>query len=197
MAFTINGGVPIIIECNRSFSNGFKLNITGNVKEIMKESILTSIAWIKSNIHLINKNFSFENNEIHIHVPDASIPKDGPSAGIAICSSLVSLIVNTPLRNDTALTGEISLAGFVLPVGGIKEKILGCYYNGIKRFIISKKNKKDVDEFLNCRKEDESYKEFKDISIVYVTHIKEVLNNIFSFMVFDEEKGLISKVASF
>lgn len=193
MAYTINGGVPILIESTKSISNCFKLNITGNIKNIMKESILTSVSWIKSNINYINKSFEFEKTEFHIHVPDAAIPKDGPSAGIAICSSLVSLILNIPLRNDTALTGEISLAGFVLPVGGIKEKILGCYYNNIKRFILSNKNKKDVDQIIKKNNLDE----LKNINIIYVSHINEVLSNVFSYIIYDKEKGLIFKNANF
>lgn len=158
MAYTLHGGEVIMIESSKSFSKSGKIQITGNIKEIMKESIFTSIAWIKSNIHLLNSSFDFDSTEIHLHVPDASIPKDGPSAGITICCALVSMIKNINLRNDTAMTGEISLAGFVLPVGGIKEKIQGAYAVGIKRFILSSKNRKDVMEYLE---KEEIYKNIK------------------------------------
>jgi ATP-dependent Lon protease len=112
----------------------------------MRESVLTGISWIKSNMNLISPNFKFSNYDFHVHVPEAATPKDGPSAGITICCSLVSLITGYILRNDTAMTGELSLTGFVLPVGGIKEKVLGAFRMGIKRFILSYKNKVDVEE---------------------------------------------------
>lgn len=115
----------------------------------MKESVHTALSWIKSNIKFFSKNFDLTNWDLHVHVPDAAIPKDGPSAGITICCSLVSLLVGIPLRNDTAMTGEISLAGFVLPVGGIKEKLLGGIGLGIKRFILSSKNRNDVLEIID------------------------------------------------
>lgn len=149
MAYTLNGGKLIIIESSKNRSNKGNLQITGNVKDIMKESVLTAISWIKSNINYILKDFNFDNWEIHVHVPDAATPKDGPSAGITICCSLVSLITGFNTRSDTAMTGEISLAGFVLPVGGIKEKVLGAYRTGIKRFILSEKNKVDFEEAFN------------------------------------------------
>ncbi len=146
MAYTLNGGKLIIIESSKNRSKKGSLQITGNIKDIMKESVLTAISWIKSNINSISKDFDFDNWEIHVHVPEAATPKDGPSAGITICCSLVSLITGYNVRSDTAMTGEISLAGFVLPVGGIKDKILGAYRTGIKRFILSEKNKVDVEE---------------------------------------------------
>lgn len=125
----------------------------------MKESVFTGISWIRANLESLNLNFNFKEWDIHIHVPDAAVPKDGPSAGITICCAIMSLISNISIRNDTAMTGELSLQGFVLPVGGIKEKILGGIRMGIKRFILSKNNIIDVEE--SFKNENKSY--LKDI----------------------------------
>lgn len=116
----------------------------------MKESVRTVIGWIKSNagrISQLNPNTSiFDDMDINIHFPAAAIPKDGPSAGITICTALVSLITGLKVKSNVAMTGEISLKGHVLPVGGIKEKCLGAYAAGIRTIIIPYKNKKDVKE---------------------------------------------------
>lgn len=158
MGYTPSGGTVIMIETSKSKSTQGKLQITGNVREIMKESVHTSLSWIKSNLNIINSKFNFEAFDIHVHIPDAATPKDGPSAGITICCSLISLITGFHLRGDTAMTGELSLAGFVLPVGGIKEKVLGAYRHGIKRFILPVKNKVDV---LEAFEKDDLMKELK------------------------------------
>lgn len=159
------------------------LLITGNIKDIMKESVYTSLSWIKSNLGILNPNFKFEEQDIHVHVPEAATPKDGPSAGITICCSLVSLISGFRLRNDIAMTGELSLTGFVLPVGGIKEKILGAYRLGIKTFILSFKNKIDVEEAFD------KDNVLKDIKIIYVHTMNDVLANVFTEVRFNPIKG--------
>ena len=115
----------------------------------MKESAQAALSYVKSCVQNLNINLEeewFEKNEIHIHLPGGAIPKDGPSAGIALASTLLSLITNIPLKNTLAMTGEITLSGRVLPVGGVKEKVLAAFNNGIKTVILPEKNKKDLDD---------------------------------------------------
>merc|ERR1711957_983685 len=146
MGYTLNGGACLLIESTFFKGNG-GLKLTGNMGEIMRESISTSISWIKSNSALLNlKDLDFSKIDLHVHVPEAATPKDGPSAGITITSSLVSLLLGLNLRKDTAMTGEITLRGYVLPVGGIREKCFAALRNGIKRVILSFQNKDDVEE---------------------------------------------------
>ena len=183
MAYTLNGGTVTLIESSKSFSDKSSLKITGNIKEIMQESVYTSISWIKANLHYIQKDFDFSKYEFHVHVPEAAVPKDGPSAGITICCSLVSLITGISLRNDTAMTGEISLTGFVLPVGGIKEKILGVHKFGINRFILSIRNKKDYEEAF------ENDELFKSLTVIFVSNILEVFVHAFPTGTFNKKSG--------
>lgn len=145
MAYTLNGGTAILIETCLYNGKG-KVNITGNIKEIMKESVLTALSWIQANSKFLNIKANLDQMDLHVHVPSAATPKDGPSAGITIAIALISLLRGVEVRNDTAMTGELSLTGFVLPVGGIKEKCLGAYSYGIKRFILPKRNEQDVKE---------------------------------------------------
>ena len=188
MAYTQHGGSIIFIEVSKSYNNSKsgKLEITGNIKQIMKESLFTSISWIKAYIHLIKPGFNVNEWDFHLHAPEASVPKDGPSAGITICSALVSSILDIKLRNDTAMTGELSLAGYVLPIGGLKEKILSAMSLGIKRFIIPTGNKKDIESKLS--KEDQ-----QSIKIIYVNQITQVLENILPYTKFDKTNGLVNK----
>jgi len=145
LAWTSAGGEILYIESTKMKGKG--LTLTGQLGEIMKESAKTAIGHIRSKAHefCIDENF-FEEHEIHVHIPAGSIPKDGPSAGITLATSIVSLITNTPLDHDVAMTGEITLTGKVLPVGGLKEKALAAMRMGIKTIIIPWKNKKDLVE---------------------------------------------------
>lgn len=164
--------------------------------DIMRESISTSISWIKSNsktLNLNDKEIDFSKMDIHVHVPDAAVPKDGPSAGITITSSLVSLLLGINLRKDTAMTGEITLRGFVLPVGGIREKCFAAMRNGIKRVILSWQNKDDVEELPKEIKNKIKFIFAKDVLEVIKHAFYNVKNNI-------EGKGLIfadSKIPNF
>lgn len=151
MAWTSYGGKVLIVETSKSPGNGH-LRITGKLGDVMKESVLTAISWIKGNLfELVPKSIEnsknsegFEGIDLHIHFPAAAVPKDGPSAGITIATALVSLLSSVRVRNDTAMTGEISLIGEVLPIGGLKEKVLGAHRVGIKRIILPLANKKDL-----------------------------------------------------
>ena len=151
MAWTSYGGKIMIVETSKSPGSGH-LRITGKLGDVMKESVLTAISWIKANLNTLlpkpvenSKNSEgFEGMDLHIHFPAAAVPKDGPSAGITITTALVSLLSGVKVRNDTAMTGEISLIGNVLPIGGLKEKILGAHRVGIKRIILPFANRKDL-----------------------------------------------------
>jgi ATP-dependent Lon protease len=146
LAWTPTGGDIIFIEATRM--KGRKgLILTGHLGEVMKESAQAALSYVRSKARDfgINEDF-FAKSDIHIHVPAGAIPKDGPSAGIAIFVALVSLLTNRPVKSDVAMTGEITLRGQVLPVGGIKEKVLAGKRAGIKTIILPKRNEKDVEE---------------------------------------------------
>jgi ATP-dependent Lon protease len=146
MAWTQSGGDIIFIESTKMKGKG-RLSLTGQLGEVMQESAQAALSYVRSNAgeYGIEEDF-FSSYDLHIHVPAGSIPKDGPSAGLTIFCSLVSLLVNRPVRNDVAMTGEITLRGLVLPVGGIKEKVLAAKRAGIKTVILPEKNRKDLTE---------------------------------------------------
>ena len=123
------------------------IKVSGNVGKVLEESANAAFTWIKSHAEEFNVDMSIvANNDIHVHLPAGGTPKDGPSAGIAIASSLLSTIVDSPIRNDVAMTGEISLRGRVLPIGGLKEKVLAAHRAGIKMVIFPKENSFDLEE---------------------------------------------------
>jgi ATP-dependent Lon protease len=146
LAWTPTGGDIIFVEATKM--RGEKgLTLTGQLGDVMKESAQAALAYVRSKSKelSIEEDF-FEKNDIHIHVPAGAIPKDGPSAGVTMFVALTSLLTNKPVRNDVAMTGEITLRGLVLPVGGIKEKVLAGMRAGIKTIILPKKNEKDLEE---------------------------------------------------
>jgi ATP-dependent Lon protease len=146
LAWTPAGGDIIFVEATKM--RGEKgLTLTGQLGDVMKESAQAALAYVRSKAKElgIEEDF-FEKNDIHIHVPAGAIPKDGPSAGITMLVALTSLLINRPVRNDVAMTGEITLRGLILPVGGIKEKVLAAARAGIKEIILPKKNEKDLEE---------------------------------------------------
>ncbi len=146
LAWTTVGGEILFIESVISRGKG-NLSITGNLGKVMKESATIALEFIKANSELIGfPKFDFEKYNIHLHVPEGSTPKDGPSAGITMLLSLVSLFTQKRIKKNIAMTGEITLRGKVLPVGGIKEKILAAKRSNIKEIILSKDNKKDIEE---------------------------------------------------
>ncbi len=146
LAWTQVGGEILFTECLLSKGKG-KLTLTGNLGEVMKESATTALSFIKANSNALGINFkNFDENDIHLHVPEGAIPKDGPSAGITMLSALTSAFTKKPVKPFLAMTGEITLRGKVLPVGGIKEKILAAKRAGMKEVILCSENEKHVNE---------------------------------------------------
>jgi len=167
LAWTPVGGDILFIETSISLGSG-KLNITGNLGDVMKESASIAMAYLKGNSDKYNlDNDLFTKYDVHIHVPEGSIPKDGPSAGIAILTALTSLFTQKKVKNRLALSGEITLRGKVLPVGGVREKLLAAKRSGITNIILSGANKKDVLEIPS--------KYLSGMSFSYVDSMEDVL----------------------
>ena len=169
MAWTAVGGEILFVESSLSKSKGEKLTLTGNLGDVMKESAIIAMQYIKAHAEMLNiSDDVFDKWNVHIHVPECAIPKDGPSAGITMVTSIASSFTQRKVRPNLAMTGEITLRGRVLPVGGIKEKILAAKRANIKDIILSEENKKDIDEIK------ENY--IKGLTFHYVRNIKEVLD---------------------
>ena len=146
LAYTEFGGDILPIEVNYFKGNG-KLVLTGKLGDVMKESAAIALDYVKSNAEHFNVDPEiFANNDIHIHVPEGAVPKDGPSAGVALTTAIVSCLSHTPVNPDVAMTGEVTLRGNALPIGGLREKSLAALRSGIKTIIVPKDNKKDVEE---------------------------------------------------
>ncbi len=176
LAWTSVGGEILFIETSLSRGKGQKLTLTGNLGDVMKESAVLALEYLKAHNDIIGVDSRvFENWNIHIHVPEGAVPKDGPSAGIAICTSIASALTQRKVRKNLAMTGEITLRGKVLPVGGIKEKILAAKRAGITDIIICKDNEKDIKQI------PEIY--LKGVTFHYVENVREVLE----FALLDEK----------
>ena len=144
LAWTPVGGDILFIEASRTPGNG-RLILTGQLGDVMKESAQAALTLVKSRAESLGIDLAvLEKSDIHVHVPAGAIPKDGPSAGVAMFMALTSLLTDRTVRNDTAMTGEISLRGLVLPVGGIKEKVLAAMRAGITTVMLPKRNQKDL-----------------------------------------------------
>ena len=168
LAWTEVGGDLLIIETASVVGKG-KLTFTGSLGDVMKESIQAAMTVVRARADKLGIAPEFhEKRDIHIHVPDGATPKDGPSAGIAMCTALVSCLTGNPVRADVAMTGEISLRGKVLPIGGLKEKLLAAHRGGIKTVLIPKDNVKDLEEIPNNVKQ--------SLAIHAVETIDEVLS---------------------
>ena len=147
LAWTPSGGDILFIETSLSPGKGEKITLTGNLGDVMKESAVIALQYLKANTDKFNINPDFFGKfDIHIHVPEGAVPKDGPSAGITLATSMVSAFTGKKLYERTAMTGEITLRGKVLPVGGIKEKIIAAKQAGIKRIILSEENRKNIED---------------------------------------------------
>ena len=171
LAWTSVGGDTLEIEVNIMPGKG-EFQLTGQLGHVMKESAQAGISYIRSlsEEYHIPKKF-FQENDIHIHIPEGAVPKDGPSAGITMATAMLSAITKTPVRADVAMTGEITLRGRVLPIGGLKEKTLAAKNAGIKTICVPKKNEKDIDEISPEIK--------KGLEIVFVEQMKDVLDVAF------------------
>ncbi|MGH8610983.1 MAG: S16 family serine protease, partial [Gammaproteobacteria bacterium] len=146
LAWTPVGGDILFVEATRVPGSG-KLILTGQLGDVMKESAQAALSLVKSRAAEINvADDAFDQKDIHVHVPAGAIPKDGPSAGVAMFIALASLLIGKAVRSDTAMTGEISLRGLVLPVGGIKEKVLAAARAGIKTVLLPSRNQKDLED---------------------------------------------------
>jgi ATP-dependent Lon protease len=144
LAYTPYGGEILYIEATRYPGKG-NVTLTGQIGNVMKESVQAALSLVRSRDGAIGvKPEDFRKNDIHVHVPAGAVPKDGPSAGVAMFTALASLFSNTPVRSDVAMTGEITLRGLVLPIGGLKEKSLAAMRAGISTVIIPKLNEKDL-----------------------------------------------------
>jgi ATP-dependent Lon protease len=167
LAWTPTGGDVLYVETSL-LPGGHDLTLTGQLGDVMQESARAARSFLWAHAEAFGLDISrFKRNGVHIHVPSGAIPKDGPSAGITMATALASAYLGTPIRSDTAMTGEISLSGLVLPVGGIKEKILAAHRAGIKRIILPKANEKDLKEVPEEVRQ--------DLQFILVGTIEEVL----------------------
>ena len=167
LAWTAAGGEILFVETSLSRGKG-QLTLTGNLGEVMKESAMLALEYLKAHSRYLDlPEGIFDNWNIHIHVPEGAIPKDGPSAGITMVTSLASALTQRKVKANLAMTGEITLRGKVLPVGGIKEKILAAKRAGIKDIILCEDNRKDIGEIQPMYLE--------GVAFHYVKDIKEVL----------------------
>jgi len=168
LAWTPVGGEVLFVEATRMSGSG-SLTLTGHLGEVMKESAKAALSWFRANVANYGVEPSFyEDSEIHLHVPSGAIPKDGPSAGVTMVTALVSALTARPVRSDLAMTGEITLSGHILPVGGIKEKILAARRLGVFNVAVPKQNEKDVNEDLSPELK-------REINVHYISTISEAL----------------------
>ena len=192
LAWTPTGGDIIFIEATKMKGKGQPHPLTGQLGDVMKESAQAALSYIRSKAQDFNiPEEVFEKSDIHIHVPAGAIPKDGPSAGITMMVALVSLLTDRPVRNDVAMTGEITLRGLVLPIGGVKEKVLAARRAGITNVILPKMNEKDLEEVPESIKENMQFK--------FIERVDEAidacmgLTNSADFCVLKESTGLAAE----
>ena len=171
LAFTEYGGDILAIEVTMFKGKG-NLVLTGKLGDVMKESATIALDYVRSNAEKYGINpILFETSDIHIHVPEGAVPKDGPSAGVALTIAIISCLTNKPVSGDIAMTGEVTLRGNVLPIGGLREKSLAALRSGIRTIIVPSKNKNNVNELP---------KEVKDnLNIEYMSYVNDAYKIIF------------------
>ena len=168
--YTATVGDVLFIESSLSKGKGDKLTLTGNLGDVMKESAIIAMQYLKAHHQELGIDYSvFEKYDVHIHVPEGAIKKDGPSAGVTLTTAIYSAFSNKPVRSDVAMTGEITLRGKVLPIGGLKEKSISAHRSGIRTIIIPKENEKDIDDIPEQVR--------SELTIVLASHIDTVLDN--------------------
>jgi ATP-dependent Lon protease len=174
LAWTPVGGDILFIEATKMNGKG-QLVLTGQLGDVMKESAQAALSFIRSRAKWLGLEENFlEKTDIHVHIPAGAIPKDGPSAGVTMFVAMASLLTGKPIRNDVAMTGEITLRGLVLPVGGIKEKFLAAHRAGIKRVVMPERNRKDVIDIPEQPR--------KEIEIMFVKRMDELLPHVLTEM---------------
>jgi ATP-dependent Lon protease len=179
------GGDLLPIEVTLMEGDG-ALTLTGSLGEVMQESAKAALSYARSRATQLGiAKFTFEKNDIHVHVAEGAIPKDGPSAGITMASALISALTKIPIRRDVAMTGEITLRGRVLPIGGLKEKLLAAHRAGIRTLVIPKKNLKDLDEV--------PANVLAELKIVAVSAMDEVIDSAFTRVPMPRPKKVIAK----
>lgn len=171
LAWTVVGGDTLFIEAAALPGTG-KIQLTGQMGDVMQESAMTGISYIRSVSKKLNIDEEFyKNYDIHIHIPEGAVPKDGPSAGVTMCTAIISALTGTPVRKDVAMTGEITLTGKVLPVGGIREKVLAAHRAGVRKVLIPEENEIDIQEIPEIVRD--------DMEFVLLKHVKDVFPNVF------------------
>lgn len=168
LAWTAVGGTTLDVEVNILKGKG-NFKITGNVGKVMEESYNAALSYIRANADELGVDIDFENTDVHIHIPEGATPKDGPSAGITMATAMVSAMTKTPVRADIAMTGEISIRGKVMPIGGLKEKVLAAKRAGVKKVIIPVENAPDLDEIPEYGK--------SNMEFVLASKMNDVLSN--------------------
>lgn len=168
LAWTSVGGCTLSVEVNILKGKG-NFKITGNVGKVMEESYNAALSYIRANAEELGVDIDFEHTDVHIHIPEGATPKDGPSAGITMATAMVSAMKNVPVRSDIAMTGEISIRGKVMPIGGLKEKVLAAKRAGVKKIIIPVENAPDLEEIPEYGKE--------NIEFVLAEQMNDVLSN--------------------
>jgi ATP-dependent Lon protease len=167
LAWMPTGGDILFIEASLMAGKG-NLILTGHLGDVMKESARAALSWVRTHIEELAITADFEKIDLHMHVPAGAVSKDGPSAGVAMTTALVSLLTGRRVRGDVAMTGEITLRGSVLPVGGIKEKVLAAHRAGIKRVLLPDRNRKDLVDIPETIR--------KDLELIFVSRMKEALD---------------------
>ncbi|WP_462378062.1 endopeptidase La [Emergencia timonensis] len=167
LAWTIVGGDTLQIETTAVAGSG-KLVLTGQLGDVMQESAKAGISYIRSVADKLNIEEDFyKKYDLHVHIPEGAVPKDGPSAGVTMCTAVISTLTNTPVRRDVAMTGEITLRGKVLPVGGIREKVLAAHRAGIKKVLLPRENERDISEIPNAVR--------KQLEVVLIDDVSKAL----------------------